>query len=182
MALNFTPQSEEQITAERAKFGNLTPGTYPATVAESAEKISGPQSKVPGTPMIHLKLHVHRPDGSGVKFVDDYLHPSLPWKVRHFCAQANLLSLYNTGALSAEDCAGKQVYVIIGVEKGRAKDDGSGESYPDKHIVKDYAPPAGSAAASGNQPAFAPTRPQPTEEQLANQTPAKAGKDEDVPF
>ena len=148
--MRVSPKTEEEIQLE-----NLLPeGNYPFTVAESADETSKT-----GNEMIHLGLHVHKPDG-GIKWVEDYLLDKMAFKLRHFCAEAELLDTYQQGKLCAADCAQKSGYVFIRVEPGK-------DGYGPKNTVKDYGRPK---PKPGEVAAVAATyqKPQPTERQAAN--------------
>jgi hypothetical protein len=167
MALTFTPKTEQQLSSECNPL--LPDGQYPFEVAKAEEMTS----KKTGQPMLKLKLIVHH-NGSKA-FIDDYLLTSnsrMEWKLRGFCATANLLDAYHSGSLSASDCTGRSGWVIIKTDPEKTVD---GKTFEAKNSVKSY---VGEVKQASSVPADAPIRPPPTEAQMANQT----GADSDVPF
>jgi len=102
------------------------PGTYEAVVVRAEEKVSQK-----GNEMIELVLRVYSADGATIP-VYDYLisAESSAWKIRHFCKSSGLD--YEKGDLSADECLGQNVRVILAVTKD------AGGKYPDKNTVKDY--------------------------------------------
>ena len=57
-------------------------------------------------------------------------------RLMHFCAITGLISRYERGELTAEDCLNKQGSVKIEIQEGKLKD--NGERYPSNNKVKDY--------------------------------------------
>lgn len=152
MSFNFTPKTEKQLQEERL----FPKGNYPFEVTSAVEK----KSKS-GNDMIELNLLVYLPDGRQVKFYD-WLLPSMAFKLFHFCSYTGLAVKYDQGTLTGQDCVGRQGYCVLGISK-----DG------EKNEIKDY------ARAPEMKRALTPSKPQPTEAQLANQV----GEDtSDVPF
>lgn len=152
--MNFQPQTEEEIAASLL----LPDGVYPFTVASAVDKIS----KTSGNEMIEVTLNVFLPDSS-IKQVKDYLMQAMAFKLRHFCAIANLLDQYQQGTLCARDCAGAQGFVQIKTEPARG-------DFGPKNAVKDYGHPKPKAGEASSTPMASPVaRPNaPTERQLAN--------------
>lgn len=181
--MSFHPYSEAQASLNSRTL--LPKGVYPFTIHAAfgtlpADKGGGPLVSKAGNAMISLKLHVHREDG-GIQFVDDFAvdSPKMAWKNRHLAQTTGTLAAFDCGSWDATALEGKQGYAAIDVEAEKSKNDGTGANWPAKNIVKDYGQPI-----NGDQSVFVPRRPQPTEAELANQTPAKAGApvEDDVPF
>jgi hypothetical protein len=107
--INFTPKSEEQL----AEDGLLEDGIYDFTVLEAVDQ----QSKKDGTSMIRLKLNLFTTDGNVHLYT--YLHPRMEFLIRHFCATARILNLYQTGNLDARACNDRSGRVSIGIEKAK---------------------------------------------------------------
>lgn len=144
--MRFTPKTEEEIQAEML----LPDGEYDFTVAKAEEKTSSS-----GNPMIALDLHVYRPDG-GFFTVKDWVLEKFARKLRNFCGALGLMAQYEKGELSAKLIEGRSGRCIIASEKGRKKDDGSGE-YPPKNVIKDYVLPKAAKALSESERAPAQT-------------------------
>lgn len=126
--MKFEPKTEEQIVSESL----LAAGIYDIEVRDAVDKTSKA-----GNDMVHLKLSVFDEDGNSV-FVDDYLLESMPLKLRRAAYALGLGGEYESGELAAYDFKGKAGKAKIGIQKGKAKEDGSGEFYPDKNGVLDY--------------------------------------------
>lgn len=121
MGMTFQPKSEKEVSEAR-----LAPqGDYDFQVLEASDEISKK-----GVPMIKLKISVF--NGDALRWhIYDYLHPAMEAKLRHFCDTTGLLSVYESGSLSASPCKGRQGRCRLVIEEGEG-------SYPDKNSVKDY--------------------------------------------
>jgi len=126
--MKFTPKTEKELAAE----GLMAEGTYPLEVVKAA-----PKQSAAGNDMIVVTLRVFETADSGC-LLDDYLMEAVAYKLFHFCAYSGLTKQYEAGTLTADDCVGKSGYVKVGIQKGKKKDDGSGEVWPDRNSVKDY--------------------------------------------
>lgn len=158
--MKYTPMSAD----EAAKLSIRPAGVYPFDVINAEAK----KSKK-GDDMIALALGFY--DESGARFtVKDWLvHSANRWSEKKFYDFAQATGLgpkYSSGTLDAEDCLGRSGYASVGIEKGKPKDDGSG-NFPDRNNVKYYTQKP--EAKKG----------EPTAAQLANQS---SGVDEDAPF
>lgn len=171
----------KNYSAEEAKANARTllpKGNYPFTVKKAFDQDESgqPLRSSKGNAMIKLMLHVHR-DGGGVQYVDCYItdQPSMAFLARHLAETTGTLAAYDDGMWDARVLIGTSGTVLIDVE-GEKPMNGGG-TWPAKNIVKDFIPPektVGSAAT------FTPSRkPQPTDDQLANNRP---GDPDDVPF
>lgn len=155
--MQFKAKTEKEINEEN----NIPNGDYPFEVLNA---INDKSKK--GNDMIVLTLRVFV--GESSRQIMDYLLESMPGKLFHFCSYTGLATQYNAGTLTAEDCLGKSGFCTIGTQKGKMKDDGSGEYWPDRSTVKDYIRNAG-----GVKPfVIAPPKNENLDEDL----------DEDVPF
>ncbi len=125
--MNIKPKTEKEI----AEMNNMPAGDYPFEVLDAIE---GPSKK--GNDMITLTLRVFVGDAS--RQLNDYLLESMPGKLFHFCQYTGLADKYAAGTLTAEDCLGKTGFLTTGIQKGKPKDDGSGDVWPDRATVKDY--------------------------------------------
>jgi hypothetical protein len=122
MSLNFKPKSEKEISEQM-----LAPeGDYDFEVLSSEAQVSKK-----GNPMIKIKIGIYRGD-TMANHVFDYLLTSMEHKLRHFCDTTGLLAKYESGTLSADDCAGRAGRVRLIVEQDEA------QKYPAKNVVKDY--------------------------------------------
>lgn len=131
MSLTFKPKTEKEISES-----NLIPvGIYPFEVltAESA-------TSKKGNPMMPIELRLFMPDGTE-RTVFSFLMEAMPAQLFHFCTYSGLSVQYGNGTLKPEDCIGKTGYAKIGIQKGKSKDDGSGEFWPDRNSVLDYVRP-----------------------------------------
>jgi len=125
--MNFKPKTEKEI----AEANNIPNGDYPFEIIDAAND----KSKK-GNDMIVVTLRVFVGDSS--RQVTDYLLESMAGKLFHFCSYLGLAKQYQDGTLTAEDCLGKSGFCTIGTQKGKPKDDGSGDFWPDRATVKDY--------------------------------------------
>lgn len=152
--MKVTPKTEKEIAEEN----NLPVGDYPFEVLNAVNAKSKKNSD-----MITLTLRVFV--GESTRQINDYLLDSMPGKLFHFCSYTGLAQKYNEGTLTADDCLGKSGYLTIVTQKGKKKDDGSGDFWPDRSSVKDY------------------IRNEAGVKREVISTPAKpAGAEEDVPF
>ena len=135
--MRFTPKTEDELNPVFEK------GSYEFLVKNAEDAVS----KNTGKDMIKLTIQVWHPDGRSI-LVNDYLMESVARKLWNFCFVGNLLSLYESGELTAHDCIG-----VGGVLKLRVEEDKTGQ-YPDKNAVSDYvvekAKPEPAKAAKGD--------------------------------
>lgn len=101
-------------------------------------------SKTDNTEMIELQVEVTDSHGTS-KVIKDWLTPKMMGKIRNFCYGTGVASLYDSGDLSADHCAGLSGRCLIAVEKGGRAPDGS--NYPDKNKIRDYIASNGHASA-----------------------------------
>lgn len=147
--MRFQPKTNEQLQQEERDNSQLLPkgdydfeiDTEPADATDEVSKVKrDPEGNIigGGNDMIHLKLRVFTGVGSAWKFVDDYILESMGWKFKHAHEAVGLLENYEAGNISADDFKGKCGKVTLYIQKGKPKNDGSGEVYPDRNSVKDY--------------------------------------------
>lgn len=125
--MKTTPKTEKEIQ----EMNNIPNGDYAFEVMDAQDTKSRKNSD-----MITLTLGIFV--GDTRRLLTDYLLDSMPGKLFHFCSYTGLAQQYQSGNLKAEDCLGKTGYLTIGTQKGKAKDDGSGDFWPDRPTVKDY--------------------------------------------
>jgi hypothetical protein len=127
--MHFTPLSDDEIKY----MGMIEPGIYDFDVVAALDEIS----KTSGQEQIKLTLLVFENSGKEHTLFD-YLttHPSMRFKVKHFCEVAGILNQYDAGDLAASDCINKSGKVEIQMQKG--KPNPKGGNYPDRPNVKDY--------------------------------------------
>lgn len=118
--MRFTPQSAEDI----AKKTKPLTGIFPATV-HSAEACVSKK----GVDMIKLNVTVYVNTSTFEKTT--YLHPAMEVLVYNFCKHAGLEEEYHTGSLTADMCERKDVFVKLGIEKGK-------DGYADKSVIRDF--------------------------------------------
>lgn len=148
--MKFAPKTEKEIE----EANNIPNGDYPFEVLNAVDAKSKSNND-----MITLTLRVFV--GEQSRQINDYLLEAMPGKLFQFCSYTGLAKQYQDGTLKAEDCLGKSGYLTIGNQKGKKKDDGSGDFWPDRASVKEYIRNAGgvkspvlgkSAAESGDVP------------------------------
>lgn len=121
MSLQFKPKTEKEIEELTA----LPNGEFPATVTAAESAVS----KKSGADMIKITVLVYVGDR---KFqFTDYLMPAMEVKLYNFCKQANLLDEYHAGSLTPEMCENKELWVKLGIQKGK-------DGFADKSEIKDY--------------------------------------------
>jgi len=84
-----------------------------------------------------LVLQVFHPDRQP-KIILDYLLEAMPRKLKESAYACGLGNEYENGTLCAEKYIGKTGNLDLVIQKGKKKDDGSGETYPDRNSVKGY--------------------------------------------
>lgn len=132
MTFLFNPLSDDQINAFQNR-ALLPDGIYPFVV-----KAVEPQVSKSSIPMLKVKIVVVASD-TDFRTIFDYLLTTeqMMFKLKHFCEAIGIEDKYNKGGFEPSDCIERSGKVKIGIQKGAAKDDGSG-FYPDKNTVKDY--------------------------------------------
>lgn len=121
---------------EASKLSLREAGIYPFEVTDAKPGVS----KEKQNPMIALVLRFFDADGGSFSVKDWLVHSDSRWaekKVYDFAMSAGLAAKYSAGAMTAEDCLGRGGFAMIGIEKGKAKGDGSG-NFPDRNTVKYY--------------------------------------------
>ncbi len=132
MLFSFEPLNDEEIQNIKNEF-LLKEGIYSFQVKDVLHRVSQA-----GNPMLEIKLGVFDEKGHE-RTITDYLvsTPKMTFKIKHFCETLNLDQEYAKGSFNTEKCIGHHGKVLIGIQKGNAKEDGSGY-YADKNNVKDY--------------------------------------------
>lgn len=64
---------------------------------------------------------------------------SMSFLFKHFCETLGLGESYKKEELNILECIGRHGKLILGIDSGEPKPDGSG-NYPDKNAVKDFVP------------------------------------------
>ena len=108
--MRFAPKTDQEIEVE----GLCPEGWHEAEVTNSEEKISKS-----GSEMIELRLKVYTPNGE--RTMRDWLLPSFPKKLKHFCDATGMESQYKLGTLTAADCLGKSVMVEVAHKEGKGE-------------------------------------------------------------
>lgn len=133
---SFKPLSDEEIV----KINNrdlLPDGNYPFLV-----KVAEFHTAESGNVSIKLTLLIYSPDNNDRRVVVDYMSsdPRFIFKIKHFCESIGLESVYLKGTIVGTDLGeflDKEGIVKVGMQKGKAKKDGSGY-YNDSNVAKDY--------------------------------------------
>jgi hypothetical protein len=108
--MRFQSKTEQQIDSEE-----LTPeGWHEAEVTSAEEKTSKT-----GNPMIEIRLKVYTPNGE--RTMRDWMLPTFPRKLKHFCDAAGLESEYTLGCVEANHCTGKVVMVEVKHTEGKGE-------------------------------------------------------------
>jgi len=98
--MGYTPKSEEQLAEE----GLLADGIYDYEIFSAEEKISKA-----GNDMYVLGLHIFDNEG-GQRTITDYIALGSNYgerKLRHACDASNMIAVYESGNLVAEDFLNK---------------------------------------------------------------------------
>lgn len=127
--MKFEPKTEAEINEQRL----LAPGEYDYEVQAAKDHVSSA-----GNESIKLTLRVFGNDGKVL--VDDYLGGTakMAWKLRHYAESCGLLSKYESGEISPEDCEGRTGRCILDIQGERKSE--SGQMFRAKNTVKDYVP------------------------------------------
>lgn len=111
--MKFEPMSDEQI----AKLNLIPEGQYQFEVVDAEDKVSAR-----GNEMIAVKLKIWDRDGKE-RTLMDWLMPSFPKKLKHFCENTGLQDKYNLGNVIAEDCRHKSGCLSIMITKNQKGED-----------------------------------------------------------
>jgi hypothetical protein len=111
--MRFAPKTDHEIETE----GLCPEGWHEAEVLDSTEKVSSSNNE-----MIELRLKVYTPNGE--RMMRDWLLPSFPKKLKHFCDATGMDAQYKLGTLTAADCLGKSVMVEVVHKTGKGEYEG----------------------------------------------------------
>jgi len=140
--MRFQPKSDEELQKEESKRMLWDKGVYSyeiipyVTFGTKTIQTCDTKSSA-GNDMLVLVVKLFNDDGRE-SVVVDYITSAMGFKFKHVAYANGLGSQYDTGELHAIDFVGKCGKAKVGVSKGKAKDDGSGENYPDKNCINDY--------------------------------------------
>lgn len=140
--MKFQPKSDEELQKEEAKRGLWEKGAYSyeilpyVTFGTKTIQTCDTKSSA-GNDMLVLAVKVFNDDGRESVIVD-YITDAVGFKLKHLAYANGLGSQYDAGELHAIDLIGKCGKAKVGVSKGKAKNDGSGENYSDKNSIVDY--------------------------------------------
>ena len=123
--MKFTPKEDSEIKT----FGLLPEGPANFVVAEAMEKYSKG-----GNEMIEMDLTCS--SGTLTNTVKFYMLEKMAHTHKHFHRATGMMDKYQSGETTADDCVGKTGKVVLGIEKGKQKDDGS--YFYDKNVVVDF--------------------------------------------
>lgn len=131
--MKFTPKTE----AEVSQFQVFPAGIYDFEIVKAEDVVSKA-----GNEMIKAVLKVYDRDGK-YNLVTDYLlsDEAMAFKLCHCCAAIGILPKYEAGELVGGDLVSGTGQVKLKIDKGKPKDDGSGDMYQDKNAVTDYVVP-----------------------------------------
>lgn len=138
--MRFEPKTEEQMEKEHAEAASRY--LWPAgSIVDYEIKAATEKTSKAGKPMIELDVDVY--NGSGdVLSLKDWLPASIPFKLKRICEANNMLDMYNAGHVPDYELVGKIGKAKLKVQKGSPKNDGSGDSYPDRNQIDEYLKPA----------------------------------------
>lgn len=143
MSFAYQPKTEEEIEKEEAENSLFPPGTYGFEVIEFAKFgdtttiFTKDTQSSKGNDMMQIALRVYDQEGKSRTLVD-YLLDAMSRKLRNSAYACGLGPEYEAGTLCAEKYLGKQGNLELVIQKGKKKDDGSDDFYPDRNSVKDY--------------------------------------------
>lgn len=150
--MRFQPKSDEQLAKEESSRMLWEKGVYSYEIIEQVKfgtnviQTCDTKSKG-GNDMLILVVKLFNDDGRE-SVVLDYITPAMGFKFKHVAYANGLGAQYDAGELHAVDFIGKCGKAKVGVSKGKPKDDGSGENYPDKNAINDYLVDAGDGEQS----------------------------------
>ena len=136
--MQFKPKTDEEIQAEglwpEGKYGFeiIDQVSFGDNILETKDTVSKS-----GNDMIQIVVRVYNDNGQQTHVID-YLLEAFSKKLKGAAYACGLGSQYESGQLEARDFIGKQGNLYLGIQKGRPKDDGSG-NYPDRNTVTEYA-------------------------------------------
>lgn len=128
---NYKPMTAD----EAAKLSLRPEGLYAFDVATAESKTSKT-----GNPMIALSLNFFDAEGDRFSVKDWLVHSDSRWaekKCYDFAYAVGIEAAYSAGTMTAEDCLGRSGFAFVNIQKGKAKEDGSG-NFPDRNGVKYY--------------------------------------------
>ena len=168
--MKFTPKSDEQIEKEQRERMLWDKGVYSYEILEYVTfgtktiKTCDTQSQK-GNDMMQLVVKLFNDDGRESVLID-YITESLAFKLKHLAYSHGMGQQYDAGELHAPDFIGKCGKAEVGVSKGKKKEDGSDDKYPDKNSIVDYVVDGGADQSSMPPPGH----------------PANAPIDDTIPF
>lgn len=135
--MKITPMTDEQIAAEKAKFGPWPRGAYDFEVAAAEDAISKA-----GNEMIVLELQVFDRNGNR-RNMKDWLVDSVPVKLKNVCDAVGLHTAYANGDVASYDFVGRTGKLMLTIERR--------EGYDDRNKVAGYVPADHAAAPTARQ-------------------------------
>lgn len=157
--MKITPMTDEQIAAEKAKFGAWPRGAYDFEVAAAEDAISKA-----GNEMIVLELQVFDRNGNR-RNMKDWLVDSVPVKLKNVCDAVGLHTAYANGDVASYDFVGRTGKLMLTIERR--------EGYDDRNKVAGYVPAS---------PAAAPAPREATRPAARKSVPAGRDLDDEIPF
>ena len=135
--MRYVPHSEEDILS----MNIIEEGVYKFKVMEvlTVDKYGAPMQDKNGNDMAKLKLAVwdknNREHSMSTYISGD---SRFAYKLRHFANTIGMLTSYENGSFKIHETLGKAGQAQIVIKKGNAKNDGSGDMWPDRNDVKDF--------------------------------------------
>lgn len=142
--MQFQPKSDDEIKAEglwpEGKYGfeiveEVTFGENTLRTEDTISKVK--ENGKGGNEMIQLVVRVYNDNGNSTHVID-FLLEAFSKKLKNAAYACGLGDKYEGGLLQASDFIGKQGNLYMTIQKGKPKDDGSGDRYPDRNSVADY--------------------------------------------
>jgi len=140
--MQVTPKTDEQIEKEESErllwdigeygFEIIEFVKFGETILHTKDTLSKKDNE-----MIQLAVKVFNKEGQSSTIMD-YLLDAMPKKIKNAAYTCGLGDKYESGTLLAEDFIGKTGNLKLGISKGKPKDDGSGDNYPDRNSVENY--------------------------------------------
>lgn len=144
MYFTFEPYTEAQLE-EMKNAHLLKDGEYEFVVKEVFEEVSQA-----GNPMLKvlIGIYVERITYN----IKDFLITTgkMSYKLRHFCESIGMGKQYQEGKFLTKDCINRKGRVLIGLDKGKPREDGTG-NYPDRNKVVDYIKDANVASSKNSE-------------------------------
>lgn len=141
---SYKPLSEREAS-DMMRPPLIEDGRYQFEIVEvhSTDKHNNPMVDKSGAPMTKLRLKIwDKQSRERTLFTNLFwgADNGLAYRTRHFSESIGVLDLYDNGTLldNIIRVLGRTGHCDVYVQKGRDKNDGTGEKWPDKNDIKDF--------------------------------------------